>query len=165
MATWQFDFHLIPRKKLLALFGEMPSSLDEETFNTVEWWKDSPLPADYENIIASFLPGGKSWSPNLRMWGEEDGNRMDIFNDVGYMDSIFVRVDVRTHNDQFLEGIIKFADYIDAVIVTEEDRVIEPRLNALVIQILESNAYRFVKDPQEFFESIRKGEIKFRGFE
>ena len=56
MAVWQFDFHLISRKKLLTLFGEMPSSLDDEAFNSVESWDDSLLPKDYDAVLGAFLP-------------------------------------------------------------------------------------------------------------
>jgi hypothetical protein len=164
VATWQFDSHLISRKKLVNLFGEVPSALDEEAFESVISWDGSPLPEDSEKVISSFSKEGKSWSPEIRMWGEESGNRIDLSFDAGRIDSIFVRVDVRNLSIQFLEGVITFSNYIDAVLLVMEDGgVIEPNLQTLVMRIKESNACRFVQDPRKFFENIRKGQIKFRG--
>jgi hypothetical protein len=160
MATWQFDLYLIPRQKLLSLFGEVPSTLDDEAFESVRWCKDAPLPANYEEVLSSFLPEGVSWCDEARMWGEEDGNRIELF-DVSGDTEISVRVDARTRNEQVLNGIIKFARFIDAVLLTEEDKVIEPDVNVVIRELEESNASRFVRDPYGFFESIANGEIKF----
>lgn len=165
MATWQFDFYLIARKRLRALFGEVPSTLSDKAFNLVERWADARLPEDYDAVLSAFLPKRTSWSATTTMWGEENGDRIEISIEAGSVNYIFARIDVSKRNDQFLEGIVGFAQYVDAVLFTvEKGLLIEPSVEALVEQVEASNAFKFVQDPQDFFERIRKGEIKIRGF-
>jgi hypothetical protein len=164
MATWQFDMDLLPRKQLLALFGEVPSILKEDMLDAATTWGDQLLPPDCANRISKLLPEGQSWSPAIRMWGEEDGNRISLFHDeAGHPNAISVRIDVRDPNKQFFEGIVEFANSLDAVFLVMEDfQIFEPGVEALVRLINQSSAGRFVKDPHEFLERLRTGRRKIR---
>ena len=163
MATWQFDIDLVPRKQLLDMFGEMPSILNEGMLDAATIWREQQLPTDCESRISKLLPQDQSWSPQIRMWGEEDGNRISlVYGDAGNREAISVRIDVRNPNDQFFEDIVEFANSINAVFLVMEDwQIVEPGVDSLVIRMNQSNARRFVEDPYEYFESIRTGRIKF----
>jgi hypothetical protein len=165
MATWQFDIDLLPRKQLLTLFGDVPSILNEGLLDTAAKWREQRLPTDCESRISKILPEDRSWSPQIRMWGEENGNRISlVYDDAGNRDAISVRIDVRNPNTQFFEDIVEFANSIDAVFLVIEDfQILDPGVDSLVMRMNQSNAYRFVEDPNEFLESIRTGKTNFRG--
>jgi hypothetical protein len=146
------------------MFGEVPSTLDEELRDSVETWRDQPLPADYEIRISAFVSANESWGPHIRFWGKEDGNCISLESEGDQIDSIVVRVDARAVSKQFIEGIVEFANYIDAVILVVDNLgIIEPTVEAVVGRMSESNASRFVEDPTKFLESVRSGKIKIRG--
>ena len=159
MATWQFDIALLSRKQFLKLFGELPPNLNDDMLEVAATWKDPLLPIDCEERISKFLREDNSWSPQIRMWGEEDGDRMSVlYDDVGQAEEISVRIDVRKPNHQFLEGLVAFANSIDAIfLVMEEYEIVEPKVDVLVKRMIQSNAWRFVEDPHEFLESFKTG--------
>ena len=53
MAAWQTDFELRP--------------------------DDTPFLPDYRARLSALLPARRPWAPELEMWGEEDGNRIDVW--------------------------------------------------------------------------------------
>lgn len=91
------------------------------------------------------------------MLGDEDGDRIELIGDETCdLAEISVRIDVRVRNQQFLEGLVTFANCSDAVfLIIENLEVVEADLNALELRIKDSNAYRFVEDPLKFFENLR----------
>jgi len=40
---------------------------------------DTPLLPDYRARLSGLLSAGRPWAPELEMWGEEDGNRIDVW--------------------------------------------------------------------------------------
>jgi len=160
MATWQVDLDLLPRKQLLTVFGEMPSVLTEDLREAAATWNEQLLPADCTSRISKLLPEDKSWCPGIRMWGDEDGNRISLeHDDAGYPNAIFIRIDARDTSNRFLEGIVELANSIDAVFLAIEDlKIVEPRLELLVQQMKRSNGSRFVANPREFLESLKEWE-------
>jgi hypothetical protein len=164
MATWQFDIDLLPRKQLVTMFGAVPTVLSEDLLDAAASWKEQLLPADWGSRISKFLPEAQSWSPQIRMWGEEDGDRLSVvYDDLGHAEGISVRIDARNPSQQFFEDLVEFANSIDAVFLVMEDfQLVEPGVDALVTRMNKSNACRFVEDPHEFLESIRNGIIKIR---
>jgi hypothetical protein len=53
MAAWRADFELRP--------------------------DDTPFLPDYSARLSALLPARPPWAPELEMWGEEDGNRIDVW--------------------------------------------------------------------------------------
>lgn len=40
---------------------------------------DTPFLPDYRARLSALLPAGRLCAPELEMWGEEDGNRIDVW--------------------------------------------------------------------------------------
>jgi hypothetical protein len=164
MAVWQFDLQLISRRNVIALYGAVPTSIEEIAFEAVESWSGCSPNIDCEEIF-SFISEDRSWSPEIRMWGEENGNRVGVVGPVNQPESIFVRIDVRELNDKFLNGVVKAAARIDALLLLSANmKVIEPRLELLKQYVNSSNAKRWVDDPREFLDSNQSGETKIPPF-
>ena len=155
LATWQFTVHFIPRTKLVLLFGQVPDSLDPETFDSTDWWKEQVC-QHYESSVGSFLKERRSWSESIKAWGEEDGDRLNLLFEEGHIVEMEVRIDVRTLNMDFLENVCSFAKRCDCLLFTEELALIEPEVDLLLHEIGRSNASAFVASPIGFLDRLRR---------
>lgn len=154
MATWQFDLYLLPRAALHARCGAVPSTVDEETFGEGDWWLDQSLPIDLPSEVTRLLPESQPWMQDMRTWGTEDGDRVDIYYKDGKIVEALVRLDLRQPSRQFIDGLIALAKRLDAILMTYEGRVLEPTTEQLIESLKSSSAARFVADPIEFLAKL-----------
>lgn len=154
MATWQYDLQLIPRAKLVELFGEVSPRLDSETYEVTDWWSGQVC-AGYDEVLARFLKEGGSWSEEIRNWGDEQGDFISVVYEENQVTEIRVRIDVRELNHEYLRILCDFARRYESLFLTEDLKLIEPDLNLLLRQIAESDAFAFVEDPATFLNSIK----------
>jgi hypothetical protein len=156
MAAWQYDFHLVPRKGVIDLYGTVPPCLDRETFETAHWWREVAI-ADLDVILSSLLERGVSWDPAATItWGKEDGNRVDVLFESGTVRECFVRADMRVLMEGFLAAILRLASEQDWLIITPDLRVFEPTGEAIVADLARSGALKFVNDPEGFFRALKQ---------
>ena len=157
MATWQYAVHLIPRRKLIQLFSDVPKSVDRETFNSTDWWNPEDRCPDYEAYISLFLKESQPWSKDIRAWGDEQGDYISVMSDSGHVLEVEARIDVRQLNKVFIENLCRFASTCDCLLLTEDSILVEADFNLLLHQIGQSKAYAFVSDPVGFLDKIRTG--------
>jgi hypothetical protein len=155
MATWQYPIHLIPRSRLIQLFGSVPAKLDSQTFDSVEWWQNIKFPKEAESFLDSFLPRGTHWSEKALLWGDNESDHIDLWKPSNDVEEIFIRVHVGKLSRVFLEELIEFALMCDCVFYVDGEKLIEPDLDDLLAEIKESRAYHFVSDPHGFLRSIK----------
>ena len=153
MATWQFDLHLIPRAKLIELYGEVPVDLNRATLDRHEWWSGEAY--DYDEALNVFLNESTSWSEQIRNWGDEQGNCVCVILEDNEVAEIYARVDVRSIDRAFLENLSEFSRERDCLFLTENGKLIEPEVDLLLREIVKSNAFAFVSDPIGFLNSIK----------
>jgi hypothetical protein len=154
MAAWQCDFVLVPAHAA----SDMPPTTMPENLQAVDWWASSQPPEDFEKRIASFLPAGVTWSPDLRTWGVHDGTRIDVWREAGKVDSIRIRVDAREIEIAALREIVALAVYCDSAFLRHDGLFVPANDDALTAAIDTSAAARFVSDPGAFFRRIRVGD-------
>lgn len=153
MALWQTDLLLVPRKTLSATDRTVPDRIPPDVLDRADFWNGFVLTEEIERTISSFCPPRRSWSSNLKTWGDEDGNRIDILHSGASVAEVSIRIDVRHMDDNFIEGVIALATYWDCVFVTEALRVLPPVPAELRSAVQESEAHRFVSDPHGFLDS------------
>ena len=102
MASWQTSFHLLPKESLEKLFDVMPSEipvvksseisspemLDKIIRNTPKYWDDVKI--DIEEL-KQLLPKRDSWSSNALMFGQEDGDSIEVWSEQGKVDWIQIK--------------------------------------------------------------------------
>jgi hypothetical protein len=133
MAAWQADFELRP--------------------------DDRPLPPDYRARLSALLPAGTSWTPELEMWGEEDGNRIDVWPapraDGG---DALLRIDMRSYDPAWAARALTtirdlgrdlWPAWHDAAPVRDPEE--------LELVLRGSPAFRFVEDPEAFLRRVSLG--------
>lgn len=156
MAAWQFDLQLVPRASLAQLGIAPDDHLSTEQLDNADWWRGKWLPADYATRVTAILPPASAWAQDWQVYGSEDGNRIDILATGGSIEEVRARIDARAMNVWFLERLVELAGNFDALFVSPESRVIEPDVEAIWVELELSPAARFVRNPEEFLEHLKR---------
>jgi hypothetical protein len=142
MAVWQVEFVIVPRQAL----ANKPRVALSQLLDT-DWWSAEGLPSSYERQLTAIAPAGTSRTADLHTWGEEDGNRIDLWWDNGKPARMTARVDVRRLNATFGAKLLQFARVADAVLVRRDGLVIEPSVGAFGAALRTSEAWKYASDP------------------
>ena len=153
MALWQFGVLLVPQRSLKALFGQVPERVSEQALDRADWWGEYELSEEDERLISSLAAPRRSWSPKIKSWGEEDGNRIHILREDGRVAEVSARIDARDIDRGFLYGVVHLADRWACALITDDLRVLPPLVSEMEVALEESTARRFVRDPEKFLGS------------
>lgn len=156
MAVWQFDTHLLPRDKIIETFGRIPDLVPLNICESVQWWESAQLPPDFDSLAAKLLPKGRHWSQDYRVWGTDDGDRIDVHEEEGRVSGVLFRIDLRTLKVDFLEHILALARHCYCLLLTSEMRLIPPEIEPLKEEIRHSDALHFVTDPTGFLATRKR---------
>lgn len=161
MAIYQFQFVLIPSDGIARLhsgnvdfIGEYAArhidaevDLDEESPNYWEGIDKKPL----RHVIENLLPVCESWSEEASMYGDSEGDHIEIWNN-----TIDVSLDARNLNASLLLAILAVAQAQNCKLVLKDGgKVIAPNLEEVVAGINESSAMKFLRNPVDFFNGRR----------
>ena len=150
MAIWQFDVDFRSNET-----GVRRSTAEDRGSGAGRKGMFQRDDADLLRVIDGMLVRRKSWSENLVLWGEENGNRIDIFLEEGKIANVNARIDLRQPSVAFLELLLKIARYCGAHFRTEDELDIPAEKERILEAIRHSEAFRFVSDPQRFFEELK----------
>ena len=128
MATWQYDITMIPSR-----------SIDLETF---------------KKEVSCIVPPTSSWSDSILIWGEIDGDRIDMFVDAETHE-ISVRFDMRQPNADFFRNILSLAVKYGCEIRNDKDEVLMTTSDEVASDMMDSDAFRFVANPHEFISGVK----------
>lgn len=183
MAINQFNITLIPRQPIVDKFGSVPTQLfvdhaarkkhfgksfgaefDFEDDLTINWWQNCKIKyTDIEPIVSSILSPIK-WTEEFydsKSYGDKNDN--DIF--IGLADKIYIdefdcRINVAQLDKNFINLILDLAKELDCLIIDKRDRLFDPTIENLMESIKQSNAFKFVSNPSNFFDKLSTGHIK-----
>jgi hypothetical protein len=157
MAAWQFQFSLVPVAGIRRVHGEVVRILPEyrthifsapvkEASDFENYWDGiEMLPAAVE-VLKGLLPERVSWSGDAKMFGSEDGNSIEIWED-----DINCCLDIRSFDLSLLESLVGIAQMTKCMIVLKDDgRVIDPVLVSIVDEARRSSAAKFLENPSAF---------------
>ena len=153
MADWQVEFAVVPRRAL----ATRPSVALPKIMET-DWWSAERLPAGYSQRLAAVASPGSSPVAELQTWGEQNGNRVDIWYENGKASRMTAHVDVRRLDAKFAAMLLQFAKVADAVLVRRDGLVVEPIVGAFGAALRTSKAWRFASDPASKFSSYAEAE-------
>ncbi|HEY2067470.1 MAG TPA: hypothetical protein VGG84_16055 [Gemmatimonadaceae bacterium] len=146
MATWQVDFHLVPRRALVVAARPLTPAVLDDT----DWWASAALPADYARRLGAVAPAAPSVRAELETWGLDEGNRVDVRSRTGRVSSVTVRVDVRRLDSKFGAALLVFVRAADALLVRRDGLIVEPTINAYAAALRSSAAWRYANEPAVF---------------
>lgn len=117
------------------------------------------LPSDYAERIGSLLPLGRHWDHTTRRWGLEDGDMIDV--SVEPAAEIFVRFDLRSWRPDLYEGLATFVRDVGGRLQDAETNAdVTPTPVGIMDNLRGSRAARFVRDPEAYFQELRKHPIR-----
>lgn len=153
MAVWQVDFAIVPRRALAARSRiALPPVMD------TNWWSTDRLPAGYFEKLAAIAPQASAWAPELQTWGDDDGNRVDLWSENGKPARMTARVDVRRLDARFGAMLLQFARVADAVLVRRDGLVVEPGAGPFGAALRSSEAWRYATDPAAYLATYSEPE-------
>jgi len=156
VALWQFDLHFLPRISVLRRYNAVPIRISRAEFDGFDWWHDAPNTAKLGSRIDVILPKAESWSPSIKKWGDEDGNRVDIVFKENSVEAVFVRIDVRDISVQFLSDICSIAAEWDCLFLLGNDLLMSASVSSLLAAMRQSKSFHFVTDPEGFLSLLAR---------
>ena len=155
MAIWQFDIAVVPISALAADPNLFANSVTPDGIETASWWADFSEEPLLDNELGEILPKSDSWHDNLSVWGDEDGDRIDLFREKGVLESLSIRIDARGGSPDFLEAICSLATLRECKFYGYESAsLIEPTPLCLRTAIRDSGASKFVTNPRRYLTEI-----------
>lgn len=162
MAVWQFKFSLIPPESLTLVYGTCPTVLDEyraspkgpqfrDRAEFTNYWGNGSTLRQMTLVISGFLAEIESWSSEARMFGDPDGNKIEV-----WADEITCFVDMRHFSGAFVRHVLALAQQFRVkLLVHGSGAIIAPTMSALTPEIDGSDAYRFCVSPEDYIKSIQ----------
>jgi len=158
MAVWYFKFALVPDEGIVSVCGKMVGRLPEYSGKGgaeeilggfPNYWLGI---GNIESLagISRLLPEIESWTSEARMFGYEDGDRVEFWED-----DVLCYLDLRRLSLSLLEVVTGLAAYFDcSLVLFGSGEVVEPELPLVVEKIKESNAFAFCVDPASFLAGL-----------
>lgn len=143
MAVWEFQVALEPNALPSGSNGP-PSEPDRGGALRCE-------DADILGKIDRMLPRRESWSKDLILWGEENGNRLHAALEGGKIVELTARIDLRQPPGSFPSQLVELARDCGVQFSTADGERIPPDIRSLSDAVRRSRAFRFVLDPHHYF--------------
>lgn len=156
MATWQFAFTIIPEKVLMDKNSNFQSNVKPSDFDVSMSWYGYCLSKSSLEKVSEMLEQTKSWSDDIRQFGHIDETCIELFYERNTLLDVSIRLDLRSLTSDIMKMLIVFIKENDALIITQKGVLIRPVLEDIIAEIKKSDAYSFIRNPQEFLSSINK---------
>lgn len=101
----------------------------------MNWWDGFGTPAAVRPDLARIAPRLRGWSPDWELFGDEEGNRIDLLLSAGEIEEIGVRFDVRSLDYDFIDGVAELAQRWDCLLLAPTLTVLEPKRDLIVIEL------------------------------
>lgn len=105
--------------------------------------------------LAAVLPEEKSWCSHILQYGNLEETCVELWHEDGAVEEISVRIDLRSISKQQLESVCTFAAANGMQLVCG-DQVYTPCVESFREIVAQSDAHRFLTDPQGFLDALDK---------
>lgn len=157
MATYQFIIELIPEIWIENKKNPVELLFDQDSYDSSVAWKNITLKYELESLLSIILPRGKSWHKDLYVWGNEENSDIQVWLRDGNINSIMIRLDLRNDIENLKLQIVDLAKRLNCELFFPHSRqIVDPDITLLNKAILNSNAEKFVNDPERFLDELEK---------
>jgi hypothetical protein len=159
VAVWQFNIALLPQAWLDA-GGNVHALFDEHGFDAAPAWGSYRHPK-LEELLGNPLRKGKSWYPDLTLWGNGQTDYIQLLRRRGNVQSVVVRFDLRRPNMTLVQHVIFIAHELRlAIVALETESVVPPDVEQLLRAAAASKATHFVLDPESFLSQMESANTR-----
>jgi hypothetical protein len=153
MAIWQFTTHLAANSELRR-YPERLRAPDTPPTDE-DWWAPRAIDPSALALLES-APPGASWSPQMRAWGADDSNHVEVSDSEHGFVIVRIRFDLRNPDPAFIRFACRLALATDCSFLSEDGTVVAPAEAALITALQRSPAARFAADPMGFIRALPK---------
>ncbi len=159
MAVWHFKFGLIPTEGLKREFGDddvavVPEYVShpdgprylgpEELERLPNYWSDPAKLRQIAMALSSFMPEMKSWSDKARMFGNDEDERVEVWED-----DVHCRVSMAEVDFELLDKLLGLAQRFDCrLVIHGTGALVAPDMASLTPHVESSIAFKFCRDPE-----------------
>ncbi len=145
MAIWQYDFYVVPKHNL----GIKELDNEDDSFDDSFFWGAS-------TTIDAFLPLTEileelpSWSENLRIFGDNFSNRVEILTKDKQVISVLMRVDFTSNLTELLPHLVEFLRKNHFALISNDLKPVPLSAEDIVAVISKSKkfqTYRLLNSP------------------
>lgn len=156
MAIYQYVIELIPKTWIEENNTKIESLYNNDGFYDLSKpWHNYTVNGDIGLLISKILPATASWSPDIKIWGNEENNDITLSMEKNNIDSIRIRLDLRDNVETLKLAVINLAKILDCYfLIPNTKEILIPNIDLLNKSILNSNASKFLKDPEKFIDKI-----------
>ena len=155
MAIWQFGFSVIPESEpVLERFRDNNINNELSDIDDIRSWKGYYLSQASLEKISEFFQPTKSWSDNIRQYGNLDETCIELLYENDILIEISVRLDLRKLSQEIFSAVIDFVRVNKALILTQQGVILRPSEEDVIIEMKKSDAFSFINNPQDFLYSL-----------
>lgn len=117
---------------------------------------DGNQPAEnLDSVFLVILPKAVSWSEDLSVWGSDKQHDISVGHEDGIIMSIGFRLDLRENVTGLISALCDAAISLNCVLFIPGQKIMfKPNMFELKRYILNSNAAKFVHDPEQFLNDV-----------
>jgi len=134
--------------------GQAPQIISDEMADSLPNWDDSKYKNQEKELFSKYLSPKKSWSIDIELWGTEESDCIELIYESKLLAEFSIRLDLRHFNKKLIHLIEELGNLFDAVGINEKGEVFPLKSEYLKTEIQKSQAFRFVKDPHAFLDSL-----------
>lgn len=154
MAVWQYTLYLVPNAAL-ANDGSLPGVTYEGMVFDLPLLTFGFTGDQLERSVAKILPRAKAWHQDLRAFGEEDRNEINIWYENESVRAVRIRLDLRIATPTLVKQLVSLGEKLGCSFFDPSGNAVVPADGqAMVSAIKRSPAAHFVSDPRGFLESL-----------
>ena len=152
VALWQFELTPIPVAKAM-LDGVSAIGLSQAQLDEIDLDLPASKQASLFSALCLLLPEKPSWHAELRIWGDEKADDVQVYLDGSRVEFVQFRLDVSDLSFGLVGGFCAIARDFGWVFVTKKPgALIQPTREAIVRAAVQSPAAKFVRDPKAYIE-------------
>lgn len=150
MAVWQFPLDLVSAQAA-RVQGLETIRLEPEQLDRITLRLSSNEETELFEMLGKLMPERKGWTNEVRFYGDEKTNDAHVSFEDTSVGHVQFRLDANDLSLPLIGGICAIARRFDCVLVARAGgAVIQPRCEAILREVLQSGAARFVRDPEGY---------------
>lgn len=147
MALWQVELIIVPKEKL-------NNNTNIEDTDISALWNGYEIKKDSIDEIEKVLKRTKSWSEDIVQLGEMSETVIELFYSEDMIEEVTCRLDLRSIDTRILDSILNFININNLSIIVGKKVYVDTKRESFIEAIKESDAYKFIKNPQNFLEEM-----------
>src|SRR4051812_18593948 len=126
MAAWQFVMDLVPASATHAA-GVTAARMSQDQLDDISLNFSTSETELLLSRVAALLPEKKSWSANIRIWGDDKTDDIQVGLDGQTIEDVRFRVNVVKLSLPLIDGICSLAHELDCRLAATEEAIIQPK--------------------------------------